>query len=566
MPELILGEQDRMSEFIQVAFAGHNRPEDLGDVDFIQSALADAFQRLRQASIEHARLLCGFAAGADTVAVEQWSRTGLGPVHLVLPFLDDDPPAPEAGIDAVTWLDGVAASREGRNPHLQQTRLIVEAADIVVVVWTGTAAKGAGGTADAVAFALELGRPVLWINPADRGRERLILPEPLPIDFHFLEFLEALQHPDPPHVQEATPETIRAALAMTQRPPMLGEESPPPSRRLVDVFMHRYAGKIYSGFRRLVGGPAPTSASPRVDPPASLEEQHGFMILTRAYQRCDGLANRLSATHRSEQLLLVLAMIAAACVGSAWGIWPNFKHTAVWIEMGISVAALLVWASATDGKQHDRWSQARFLAEQLRLARAGWALGLSIDWADPGAPPDRFREERNVRRRASVPTGRFDPQRVSEWGSWAIYELIQGQADYHHGIGVRDGRIAHRMHLLEDLSFLCLFAVFAIYLVVYAITHGKSEAHWFTGVVSMVGTTMPALGAAVLALDAKLEFGEHSARSKEIAHTLDGLAKKLGPQPSFDTMRHAARAAMRVHVAEAQHWHEGSNRRRLFRP
>jgi hypothetical protein len=556
-----------MSEFIQVAFAGHNRPEDLGDVDFIQSAMADAFQRLRQARVERARLLCGFAPGADTVAVEQWRGTGLGPVHLVLPFLDEDAPAAESGIDAVTWLDGLAAEREGRNPHLQQTRLIVEAADIVVVVWTGTAAKGAGGTADAVFCALELGRPVLWINPADQGRARLILTHSLPIDFHFLEFLEALQRPDPPHVQDATPETIRVALALTRQPPMLGEEDPPPSRRrLIDGLLHRYAGRIYAGFRRLVGGSAPPPAARRVDPPASLEAQHGFMSLTRAYQRCDALANRLSATHRSEQLLLVLAMIAAASVGSAWAVWPEFKHTAVWIEMTLSVCALLVWASATDAKQHDRWSEARFLAEQLRLARAGWTLGLSIECADPGAPPDRFREERHVRRRAGVPTGRFDPQRVSEWGRWAMYELIQGQADYHRGIGVRDGRIAHRMHLLEDLSFLCLFGVFALYLILYALSGEARVPHWFTGMVSMVGTTMPAIGAATMALDAKLEFREHSARSKEIAHTLDDFARQLGSQPSFDRMRQAARAAMRVHIAEAQHWQEGSSRRRLFRP
>ena len=556
-----------MSQFIQVAFAGHNRPEDLGDVDFAQRAAADAFERLRQAGVDHARLLCGFAPGADTLAVEQWHRAGLGPTHLILPFLDDDAPETGGGIEAVTWLDGSATERDGRNPHLQQTRLIVEAADIVVVVWTGTAAKGAGGTADAVSTALELGRPVLWVNPADRGRVRLILPQPLPIDFHFLEFLEALQLPNPPHVQDATPETIRAALAMTQQPHMLGEEDPPkPSHRLIDGLLQRYASRIYSGFRRLVGGPPPPPATPHVDPPASLEEQSGFEILTRAYQRCDGLANRLSATHRSEQLLLVLAMIAAALVGSAWAIWPQFKHTAVWIEMTISVCALLVWASATDGKQHDRWSQARFLAEQLRLARAGWALGLSIDCADPGAPPDRFREERNVRRRAGVPTGRFDPERVSEWGRWAMYELIQGQADYHRGIGVRDGRIAHRMHLLEDSSFFCLFGVFALYLILHALAGEAGAPHWFTGVVSMVGTTAPAIGAATMALDAKLEFGEHSSRSKELAHTLDDLARQFGPQPSFDSMRQAARAAMRVHIAEAQHWQEGSNRRRLFRP
>src|SRR3569623_1479781 len=105
-----------MSVYIQVAFAGHNRPEDLGDAKVVR----------------------------DGIDIAQC------------------PKPPEKVGNAVTRLDGLAAEAEGRNPHLQQTRMIVEASDIVVVVWTGAAAKGAGGTADAVLYALELARPVLW--------------------------------------------------------------------------------------------------------------------------------------------------------------------------------------------------------------------------------------------------------------------------------------------------------------------------------------------------------------------------------------------------------------------
>jgi hypothetical protein len=145
-------------------------------------------------------------------------------------------------------------------------------------------------------------------------------------------------------------------------------------------------------------------------------------------------------------------------------------------------------------------------------------------------------------------------------------ELIQGQASYHTGSGMRDGRIAHRIHQLEDSTFICLFEVFAGYLSVHFTPLGERLPQWTAGVVSMVGTTMPAIGASTMALDAKLEFQEQSARSGRIAGTLDALAQALGAQPTFDGMRHAARVAMRVHMAEANHWREGSNRRRLFRP
>jgi hypothetical protein len=557
-----------MSVFIQVAFAGHNRPEDLGDASVVRDGLDAAFAQLHAAGFLHGRLFCGLAAGADTLAVERWRKSGLGAVHLVLPFLDDDqcPGPPEKVGGQVTRLDGAAVEAEGRNPHLQQTRMIVEAADIVVVVWNGAAAKGAGGTADAVLYALELTRPILWINPADGGRVRLIQPEPLPIDFHFLEFLEGLARPDPRHVLEPTPDALRAAVGLAPEHSAHGEEDDGKHAHALDAFLHRYAWRTYALFRKFMGGKVHAPQAPEVETPASLKAQPGFTILTRAYHRWDRVANRLSAVHRSEQLLLVLAMIAAALIGSAWAIWPEFKLPAVWLEMSLSVCALLVWASASDTQQHERWSQARFLAEQLRVARAGWALGLSIDCADPGAPPERFREEREVRRAAALPAGDFDSDRVSEWGRWAMNELIQGQAAYHHGSGQRDGRIAHRIHKLEDASFITLFAVFALYLSVQFTPLGPMLPHWTAGVVSLVGTTMPAIGASTMALEAKLEFQEQSARSRSIARVLETLAEGLGDRPTFDGMRHAARVAMRLHIAEANHWREGSNRRRLFRP
>jgi hypothetical protein len=74
------------------------------------------------------------------------------------------------------------------------------------------------------------------------------------------------------------------------------------------------------------------------------------------------------------------------------------------------------------------------------------------------------------------------------------------------------------------------------------------------------------MAAASMALEAKLEFGEQSQRSRRIAQALDRLAKRLGPSPGFDELQNTARAAMRLHLAEASHWKEGVGRRQLFRP
>ena len=53
-------------------------------------------------------------------------------------------------------------------------RAMVEASDILVAVWDGKPAAGRGGTPEIVEYAIERGRPVIWIDAAtDRAPMRL---------------------------------------------------------------------------------------------------------------------------------------------------------------------------------------------------------------------------------------------------------------------------------------------------------------------------------------------------------------------------------------------------------
>ena len=49
---------------------------------------------------------------------------------------------------------------------------IVEHSDILVALWDGEPARGQGGTADIVAFAVERARPILWIPVPGAARAR----------------------------------------------------------------------------------------------------------------------------------------------------------------------------------------------------------------------------------------------------------------------------------------------------------------------------------------------------------------------------------------------------------
>jgi hypothetical protein len=52
-------------------------------------------------------------------------------------------------------------------------KYIVDHSDLVVAVWDGEAARGLGGTADVVQYALTVGRKVVHVNPVARTTRSL---------------------------------------------------------------------------------------------------------------------------------------------------------------------------------------------------------------------------------------------------------------------------------------------------------------------------------------------------------------------------------------------------------
>jgi hypothetical protein len=543
---------------VQVAFAGHNRPGDLGDKEVLAGELKAAFAMLVAAGVSEARLLTGLARGADIMAARAWRETGLGPVHAVFSFLTDTP-GRNAGdlMEHGTWLDGAAARDSGRNPYLAQTRWLIGAADLLVVVWTGKHARGAGGTADAVRLALEHGVPVLWIQPGGAGPQ-LIRPERLEEDFGFLEFLEQLTFAGTRLVQPGTPASLHRALAdlglVRRLEPLAAEladaEGPPVAR-------------AYRLFRRVLGGRAvPRRPHPA---PADLQDQPGFVRLTHAHARADRQANELGAVHRSHQVILLMVAILAAAAGSASALWPAVKITMVSLELGLAIVALMIWRDSERGRRHQRWGEARRLAEDLRLERAAWAIGLST--APHGVHLTSTADARHERRMAGLPTGQFDQTRIEAWGQWALDQLVAGQSAYHHQQSAILGRISHRVDQLDIFSFSALLATLVVYLGAVAVMAivGLDTPHWLSGIVFMASAIVPALGAAGLALEATLSLGEEAQRSSMLAQRLDALASDAGLGAGLSAYQAVASAAIRLQRVQEDHWTEGAVRRRLVR-
>jgi hypothetical protein len=559
--------------FVQVAFAGHNRPSVLGDQQGGTAALGAAFALLKQAGVADGRLLTGLADGADTLAVNAWVDAGLGPVHAVYPFLDASAPSDNEKLAAsVTWLDGERFEAAGRSAHLAQTRWLIGGADILVVIWDGDRGRGAGGTADAVRLALEYDIAVLWIQPSDYGVVRLIEPPDRDQGFGFIEVLEQLDREPPFIAGEATVEGIRAALA--RRGFDEGADTPPVASivgaglaRFFDRVLHDTLWRAYAAFRRLLAGDGGPNA-PTAPPPTDLAAEPGFVMLSDAYALADTQANNLAAVHRSQQILLLNAAILASVVGSSPAVWPGIKLYAVLTELTLAMVALAVWSGAARANRHERWSEARRLAEQLRLERAAWPLGLtSVETRDREDLGPAALAARTLRRKAGLAPGAFDADRVARWGAWTIEDLIGSQMRYHRSDSHRNERITHKIHLAENISFAVLVAVLVAFVVAHEGSRlmGLELAPWVGGAVIMTGAIAPAIGAASLALEATLAFGEQSRRSLFIAERLGTISGSIKEPPRLDDLQRAARSAIRLQSAQEDRWWEASTRRRLFR-
>jgi hypothetical protein len=294
-------------------------------------------------------------------------------------------------------------------------------------------------------------------------------------------------------------------------------------------------------------------------------EQAGFQRLTRALGIADAKASELGALHRSHQIILLAVAIVMAIVGSSSALWPQLKVVSASLELLLAVFALLVWVDSERDARHERWGEARRLAEDLRRERVAWAIGVST--IPHGIGLSSVSPARHVRRLAGLPAGAFGPERTAAWGKWAIDELIAGQAHYHRGQEIINGRIAHRVHLIEDVSLGVLLTALGLYvLAAFGMSLlGSETPHWLGGFVSMAGGIVPSIGAAVIALEATLGLGEQAQRSRVLASRLEVLASDLGEARNLEAVQTAAKAAIRLQRAQEDHWTEGAMRRRLIR-
>ena len=175
----------RMSRVMQVGVTGHRT---LPDPKTTADRLAAGLHNLRRLGAANAEppasleILSALAEGADRlvagVALSQPDTT----LVAVLPLPQDDYVQDFPSIDSRREFEVLLARARlvetvPRAPTREAAyelagHWIVEHSDILVALWDGEPARGQGGTADIVAFAVERARPILWIPVPGAARAR----------------------------------------------------------------------------------------------------------------------------------------------------------------------------------------------------------------------------------------------------------------------------------------------------------------------------------------------------------------------------------------------------------
>ena len=160
-----------LPQFHVVGFSGHRR---LDQPAPIAAAVERTLRELRAAAPGEWIALSSIAAGSDVHFARSALRQEMA-WHAVLPF----PPSEfKKDFGDADWREaegllaeaeqvrvmGEAGSRE--DAYLDAGIETVNESDILLAVWDGAAARGKGGTADVIAYARELGRPIVIIDAA----------------------------------------------------------------------------------------------------------------------------------------------------------------------------------------------------------------------------------------------------------------------------------------------------------------------------------------------------------------------------------------------------------------
>lgn len=454
-------------------------------------------------------------------------------------------------------------------------RVLVEQCDLLVGVWDNESRDAVGGTGHTIVRALEIGTPVLLLDPTrlDRwsilssteslagwqshvgqDRERL----------HAVvgNALHARGDRMPPAPEAWHPRGTRVSTLYRRIEALFGGE-PRPLRSLV---------QDYEPPERIAAGTAAplvaaAAALPGADPAftASVTDE-----LLPAFARADGISARLSDSYRSGMIANFVLSALAVIVGVAW--LPFGMDDSKWqfalVEFVLLAAILVITWLGVRRRLHARWLETRRLAEYLRHApilllvgvarpASHWPRATGTAWPEYAA--------RHALRAPGLPAMTVTRAflRASLQGLLAPH--VADQRAYHHAKARRLDTVDRRLDHLAGTLFKIAVAAVATWLLLKAgaaleVVPGRwPQAS--SKVFAFLGIALPTLGACIAGIRYVGDFERFAAISEVTAGKLAQVEVRIGqllagPDSAIDYggVSRLAHAIDGIVVGEIESW------------
>lgn len=429
-------------------------------------------------------------------------------------------------------------------------QILIEQSDLLIAVWDGVSSASVGGTGHTIATALQLGVPVVWINPArPEGWQLLFAPEAL----------TSLERAgDPAGREAALAGLVHAALDCESDEGQPGfsaldhEHWRPRSNRLAHAYRRIEALFGGSGFRRrwrslvvhyespdaIVSGSSSgflreASALPGADRRQIDTVAHDVI---RRFAWADGISARLSDAYRGGMTVSFVLSSLAIVAGISY--LPLTSADNKWIFAGIELlllcGVLLITTIGQRRKFHTRWFETRRVAEYLRHAPlllimgaarpAGrWPHGAEAGWPEFYA--------RQVLREVGLPRMVVSQAYLRGVLTGPLGEHVRGQRDYHFGKAQRLGDVHRRLDGLSESLFQMAVAAVSTYLALHGIAEGgfiaEEPVAKLSKVFTVLGVMFPTFGAGIAGLRYFGDFERFGEISQVTAEKLDAIARRI---------------------------------------
>lgn len=432
----------------------------------------------------------------------------LDPAPTVLP---NDYGLPQPGDSS----EELAARQARRNEgYFAVGRRVVDACEILIVIWNGQPAAGHGGTGEIVQYAVEQGRTILWIdsNHPDQPVRKIIGPAPEKLGQNE-GVVQGLLHRPLPNRAKSFSHIFHRLAAYNRSAAFDGTQC----RTILD----RNREKLSNAAK--TAALSQEAIEPVLD------------ILLPNYARADQLAIRYQQLYIQAAVWLQrLSSIAVSVVVAQVLFFPERLWLILFEIFAMLLAVALLRISRREA-WHEKWLRDRHLAERLRialfttLAKSGRHQQPRPDETLPFyQSSDDWIVETCERLAAAARdkhtvTIEFDPLKRFLIAAW-----IDEQANYHTGNAQRKGRAAHKAHRL-GLAFFCVTMLMAL-LHLLGVGHAAGDEHHGVGLVGQLITALaialPAWGATIHSINTLLERERISTRSAQMAQVLKQLVHR----------------------------------------